>query len=142
MSALCPFGAKRCAEQNQFFAALTCEELDIGWGMKSIINLTFNLDRFTLIEDTSNLEKVGLTHQLNIRGAIPASELEDREWLIEDGKKLLDSGKCMQIFNEKFHKKILKNEEKYDIIILVLVIIPFLKERALNQNYEEKQLRK
>ncbi len=50
------------AEQNQFFAALTCEELDIGWGMKNIINLTFNLDRFTLIEDTSDLEKVGLTH--------------------------------------------------------------------------------
>lgn len=84
------------AEQNQFFAALTCDELDIGWGMKNIINLTFNLDRFTLIEDTSDLEKVGLTHQLNIRGAISASELEDREWLVEDGKKLLDSGKGIQ----------------------------------------------
>ena len=64
--------------------------------MKNIINLTFNLDRFTLIEDTSDLEKVGLTHQLNIRGAISASELEDREWLVEDGKKLLDSGKGIQ----------------------------------------------
>ena len=83
-------------ERKQFFAALTCEELDIGWGMKNIINLTFNLDRFTLIEDTSDLENVGLTHQLNIRGAISASELEDREWLIEDGKKLLDSGKGIQ----------------------------------------------
>ena len=82
----------RRAERNQFFAALTCDELDIGWEMKNIINLTFNLDRFTLIEDTSDLKKVGLTHQLNIRGAIPASELEDREWLVEDGKKLLDSG--------------------------------------------------
>ncbi len=28
------------AEQNQFFAALTCEELDIGWGMKNIIPLS------------------------------------------------------------------------------------------------------
>ena len=103
MIALCPFGAKRCGERKQFFAALTCEELGIGWGMKNIINLTFNLDRFTLIEDTSDLEKVGLTHQLNIRGAISASELEDREWphyasqnALEDGKKLLDSGKGIQ----------------------------------------------
>ncbi len=60
----------------------------------------------------------------------------------EDGKKQSDSGKCMQIFNEKFHMKLLKNEEKYDIILLVLVIIPFPKERALDQNYGEKRLRK
>ncbi len=87
----------RRAERNQFFAALTCEELDIGWGMKNIINPMFNLDRFTLIEDTSDHEKVGLTHQLNIRGAIPASELEDREWLVEDGKKLRDSGRGTEL---------------------------------------------
>ena len=27
-------------ERNQFFAALTCEEAKIGWGLKNIINLT------------------------------------------------------------------------------------------------------
>jgi hypothetical protein len=83
-------------ELNQFFAALTCDELNIGWGLKNIINLTFNLERFTLIEDTNNLEEVGLTHMLNIRGGISTSELDDKEWLIEEGKKLLDSGKGIQ----------------------------------------------
>lgn len=83
-------------EQNQFFAALTCEELDIGWGMKNIINLTFCLDRFTLIEDTSDLEKVGRTHMLNIRGALSEAEYSNSDWLIEEGRKLLDSGKGIQ----------------------------------------------
>ncbi len=38
-------------KDKKFFAALTCKELDISWGMKNIINLMFDLDRFTLIED-------------------------------------------------------------------------------------------
>ena len=83
-------------EHNQFFAALTCEELNIGWGLKNIINLTFNLQRFTLIEDTSDLENVGWTHLLNVRGAILASERENKNWLTSEGRKLLDSGKGIQ----------------------------------------------
>ena len=83
-------------EVNQFFAVLTCDELEIGWGFKNIINLTFNLNRFTLIEDSSDIEKVGRTHMLNIRGGIACSELENKEWLVEEGRKLLDSGKGIQ----------------------------------------------
>ncbi|MCM1166003.1 MAG: hypothetical protein NC299_12140 [Lachnospiraceae bacterium] len=83
-------------ECKQFFAALTCDEVDIGYGLKNIINLTFNLDRFTLIRDTSDLRMVGRTHMLNIRGGIYTSELENKEWLIEEGKKLLESGKGIQ----------------------------------------------
>ncbi|MCM1167460.1 MAG: hypothetical protein NC401_15750, partial [Ruminococcus sp.] len=83
-------------ECKQFFAALTCDEVNIGYGLKNIINLTFNLDRFTLIRDTSDPEKVGRTHMLNIRGGISTSELENKEWLIEEGRKLLDSGKGIQ----------------------------------------------
>lgn len=75
---------------------LTCDELEIGCGLKNIINLTFNPERFTLIEDTSNLEEVGLTHMFNIRGCISSSELENKEWLVEEGRKLLDSGKGIQ----------------------------------------------
>lgn len=75
---------------------LTCDELEIGWGLKNIINLTFNLERFTLIEDTSNLENVGMTHMFNIRGCISSSELENKEWLVDEGRKLLDSGKGIQ----------------------------------------------
>lgn len=83
-------------ELNQFFAVLTCDELEIGWGLKNIINLTFNLERFTLIEDTSNLENVGMTHMFNIRGCISSSELENKEWLVDEGRKMLDSGKGIQ----------------------------------------------
>lgn len=83
-------------ERNQFFAALTCEEAKIGWGLKDIINLTFNLQRFTLIEDISNLENIGWTHLLNVRGCISSSELENKEWLVDEGRKLLDSGKGIQ----------------------------------------------
>ncbi len=83
-------------ECNQFLATLMCDELEIKWELRNIINLTFSLDRFTLIEDTSDLERVGLTHMFNIRGAIPSAELEDRGWLIEEGRKLLDSGKGIQ----------------------------------------------
>ncbi len=83
-------------ERNQFLAALTCDELELGWGLKNIINLTFNLERFTLIEDTSDLEKVGHTHLLNIRGGLISSEFQNKEWLAEEGRKLLDSGKGIQ----------------------------------------------
>ena len=80
-------------ELNKFLAVLSCDELGKEWDVKSIINLTFNLPRYTLIEDTSDLEHVGLIHMLNIRTAIPTSELENKEWLRAEGQKLLDSGK-------------------------------------------------
>lgn len=80
-------------ERSQFFAALTCDELDIGYGLKNIINLTYNLARYTLIEDMNDLERIGRTHMLNIRGYLSASEAENKEWLAEEGKKLINSGK-------------------------------------------------
>lgn len=80
-------------ERSQFLAVLSCEELGNEWNLKSIINLTFNLPRYTLIEDTNDLERVGLIHMLNTRMAIPTSELENKEWLKSEGQKLLDSGK-------------------------------------------------
>jgi len=94
-------------EKNQFFAALTCGESDIGWGLKDIINLTFNLEHYTLIEDTSNLEKVGRTHMLNIRGALSEAEYSNSEWLAEEGRKLLDSGKGV----DTEYGKLFVNEE-------------------------------
>lgn len=81
------------AECNQFFAVLTCDELDIGYGLKNIINLTYNLARYTLIEYTNDLECIGRAHMLNIRGYLSASEAENKEWLAEEGKKLINSGK-------------------------------------------------
>ena len=80
-------------EQKRFLAALSCEEAEIGYGLKNIINLTYNLEHFTLIEDTSDLEKAGLTHMLVIRGGLSVTESQNKDWLIAEGRKLLDSGK-------------------------------------------------
>lgn len=38
------------AERRQFLAVLSCDEAEIGYGLKDIINLTYNLARYTLIE--------------------------------------------------------------------------------------------
>lgn len=80
-------------EMKQFLAALSCDEADIGYGLKNMINLTDNLARYTLIEDTDDLERVGLIHMLNICGGLSESEYTNSEWLIAEGTKLLESGK-------------------------------------------------
>lgn len=79
-------------ERKQFLAVLSCDEADIGYGLKNIINLTYNLARYTLIEDTDDLERIGRIHMLNVRGALSESEYNNSEWLAEEGMKLLESG--------------------------------------------------
>ncbi|MCM1300061.1 MAG: hypothetical protein NC203_07785 [Firmicutes bacterium] len=98
-------------ELDQFFAALSCGEDNMEWDLKNIINLTFNLSRYTLIKDTDSLEKIGLTHIMNIRGAILASELEKREWLADEGRKLLDTGKGI---NTEYGKLFINKEIGFD----------------------------
>lgn len=58
------------SEHKQYLAALSCTEISEGWGLKNIINLTDNLARYTLIEDTDELERIGLIHMLNVRGGL------------------------------------------------------------------------
>lgn len=79
-------------ERNQFLAVLSSGETGIGSSLKNIINLTYNLERFTLIEDTDDLESVGRTHILNARGYVSESESNNHEWLSKQGVKLLESG--------------------------------------------------
>ena len=79
-------------ERKQFLAVLSCDELEVGWGLKNMINLTYNLARFTLIEDTDDLERIGWTHMINVRGFLSESEYNNSEWLAEEGMKLLESG--------------------------------------------------
>ena len=79
-------------EFKQFLAVLSCPELSEGWGLKNIINLTDNLARFTLIEDTDDLERIGRVHMLNVRGSLSESEYNNGEWLAEQGEKLINSG--------------------------------------------------
>ncbi|MCX4357707.1 MAG: hypothetical protein OSJ43_16070 [Oscillospiraceae bacterium] len=79
-------------ERDQFLTVLSSGETGIGSSLKNIINLTYNLARFTLIEDTDDLESVGRTHMLNVRGYLSESEYDNGEWLAAEGMKLLESG--------------------------------------------------
>lgn len=79
-------------ERDQFLAVLSSGETGIGSSLKNIINLTYNLARFTLIDDTDDLERIGRTHILNVRGFLSESESNNHEWLAEEGMKLLESG--------------------------------------------------
>lgn len=76
-------------EINQFFAASTLEGHST---VKDLINLTFSLERYTLIRDVSNLQKVGASHMLNKRGGISTEEYKSPK-MAEIGKELLSSGK-------------------------------------------------
>ena len=66
-------------ERKQFLAVLSFDEADIGYGLKNIINLTYNLARFTLIEDTNDVERVGRIHRLNVHGFLSESEYKNKE---------------------------------------------------------------
>ena len=79
-------------ERKQFLAVLSCDEAEIGYGLKNIINLSYNLARFTLIEDTNDVERVGRIHMLNVHGFLSESEYKNKEWLAAEGMKLLESG--------------------------------------------------
>lgn len=80
------------SEYRQYLAVLSCSEISEGWGLKNMINLTYNLARYTLIEDTNDLERIGRVHMLNVRGALSEAEYTNSEWLAEEGMKLLESG--------------------------------------------------
>lgn len=79
-------------EYKQYLAVLSCSEISEGWGLKNMINLTDNLARYTLIEDTSDLQKVGHTHLMNVHGAISIADANNNELLESEGRKLLESG--------------------------------------------------
>lgn len=78
-------------EETQFFEAIKLEHFT---EMKDLINLTFNLDKYTLIKDVSDMGKVGREYLLNTEGCIPAHD-EDNPKYAEIGRELLRSGRGM-----------------------------------------------
>lgn len=60
--------------------------------MKNLINLTFNLPRYTLIQDIRSMEDVGKTHILNVNGGLGVDE-EENYHFAAIGKELMSSGK-------------------------------------------------
>ena len=80
------------SEMNQYYAALQHEGFR---NLRSLINLTFNLDKYTLITDVSSPLVIGREYVLNTSGAIPADHSKDEEY-IAIGKEII-SGKRGQL---------------------------------------------
>lgn len=76
-------------EIKQFFAAVHhCKFAQV----KDLINLTFNLPRYTLIQDLSSMEAVGQVHRFTLSGGLGEEEMEGAAFA-EIGKELLESGR-------------------------------------------------
>ena len=72
-----------------FFAAIETREY---LTVQDMINLTFNLDCYTLVKDISNLKNIGYNRVLSSRGCIGVDELEKMD-LEKIGRELLSTGK-------------------------------------------------
>ena len=59
--------------------------------VKDLINLTFNLNHFTLCHDVSSYGKIGREYVLNTEGAVPANDEDDPKYAAI-GKELIDKG--------------------------------------------------
>lgn len=75
-------------EEFQFYEAMKLEQFT---ELKDLINLSFNLDKYTLIQNVSNMSKVGREYLLNREGCIPAHD-EDNPKYAAIGWELLQSG--------------------------------------------------
>ena len=75
-------------EQDQFFAAVQAEQVS---DLKALINLSFNMDRYTLVQNTTDLAAIGRKYFLNKLGGIPVSELDKLDFE-QAGRDLLVSG--------------------------------------------------
>lgn len=86
------FDAKECM---QFYEAVKHTGMDT---VKDYINLTFNLDKFTLIRDIGDMASVGRAYLLNTQGCLPADDTDNPKYATV-GWELLTSGKG--IFTER-----------------------------------------
>ena len=75
-------------EEIQFFEAMKLEHFT---ELKDLINLSFNLDKYTLIQDVSNMGKVGRAYLLNRDGCVPTHDEDDPKYAVI-GRELLQSG--------------------------------------------------
>lgn len=75
-------------EEIQFFEAMKLEHFT---ELKDLINLSFNLDKYTLIQNVSNMGKVGRAYLLNRDGCVPAHDEDDPKYALI-GRELLQSG--------------------------------------------------
>lgn len=85
------------AKRMESFNALEMDQFLIGISKldnpteKDLINLTFNLNHFTLCQDVSSYGKIGRAYVLNTEGAVPAHDEDDPKYAAI-GKDLIDRG--------------------------------------------------
>lgn len=79
-------------DQKELFSFFAAVEAGDYISTKDLINLTFNLNCYTLIRDVSNLKSVGRNYVLCREVAISADELEKTD-LEKIGRELLSTGK-------------------------------------------------
>lgn len=79
-------------DQKELFSFFAAVEVGNYLSTKDLINLTFNLNCYTLIRDVSNLKSVGRNYVLCREVAISADELEKMD-LEKIGRELLSTGK-------------------------------------------------
>ncbi len=75
-------------EMDQFLIGISMQDEP---SLKNFINLTFNLDHFTLVQDISNYGKIGRAYVMNTEGAVPANDEDDPKYAAL-GKRLIDRG--------------------------------------------------
>lgn len=90
-------------EFSQFYEALKHEGFT---SMKDIINLTFNMNRYPLIQDISDVAKIGREYLIVTQGSLPTGDLDNPQYA-EKGRELIQSGKG--IFTE--HGMLFVDEE-------------------------------
>ena len=120
-------------ELDKFCVVAQMEGLD---EPKDFINLTYNLNRYTLIQNIGDMTAVGRTHTLTRELAIPADDSRDAEYA-KIGRELLSSNKGkwtekgLLFFNDDIPEEEIYNGETfpeydYDGNCLIGVGIKFL----------------
>ena len=98
-------------ELFQFYAAAQHESYH---EPKDLINLTFNLPCYTVVQNLSSMEAVGKTHYLTVNGAMSREE-QQRTDFAAIGRELIRSGKGKATeFGLLFRNEEIAFEEVYD----------------------------
>ena len=75
-------------EMDQFLIGISMQDEP---SLKDLINLTFNIDHFTLVQNIRNYGKIGRAYVMNTEGAVPANDEDDPKYAAL-GKRLIDRG--------------------------------------------------
>lgn len=76
-------------EEYQFYEAMKSEGFET---LPDLINLSFNLNRYPLIRDISDMGKIGREYLLTVKGCLPADDEDDPKYA-DFGRELIQSGK-------------------------------------------------